>query len=83
MKRMPSLVAETALSPSSDRQKRQRHPPGTAHGLDFQIDAADHATKLAGSSFLPTLSFVADSGVQGTGYARSTAIPMSPPLRWC
>lgn len=38
-------------------------------GLDSRIDAADHATKLAGSSLLPTLSFVADSGIQGTRYA--------------
>ncbi len=36
--------------------------------LDHQIDAADHARKLAGSSFLPTLSLVADSGIQGSGY---------------
>ncbi|MCX7070207.1 MAG: TolC family protein [Gammaproteobacteria bacterium] len=37
--------------------------------LDARISAADQATRLAGASFLPTLSLVADSGVQGTGYA--------------
>jgi len=62
------LVSETALSPSSvDKSDSGTRPE--LRTLDFQIDAADHATRLAGSSFLPTLSFVADSGVQGTSYA--------------
>ena len=63
----PVLVAETALSPSSTDSSGSGTRPELRR-IDFQIDAADHATKLAGSSFLPTLSFVADSGVQGTSY---------------
>jgi len=36
--------------------------------LDARVDAAEHATRLAGAGFLPSLSLVADSGVQGSGY---------------
>ncbi len=64
----PVAVADGALS-TTTVEKRDSGTRPELRTLDFQIDAADHATKLAGSSFLPTLSFVADSGVQGTSYA--------------
>jgi outer membrane protein len=60
-------VADGALFATPDDRGSQATRP-ELRGLDSRIDAADHATKLAGSSLLPTLSLVADSGIQGTGY---------------
>lgn len=60
------LVSSTALSVSGVAGDEATRPE--LRRLDHQIDAAEHARKLAGSGFLPTLSLVADSGIQGTGY---------------
>lgn len=60
-------VADTALSVADSAPGDEGTRPELRR-LDHQIDAADHARKLAGSGFLPTLSLVADSGIQGTGY---------------
>lgn len=62
------LVSNAALSVSGSASGDETTRPELRR-LDHQIDAADHARKLAGSGFLPTLSLVADSGIQGTGYA--------------
>lgn len=67
----PVTVAE-ALSPAVDGDVDAAGVVGARpelRDLDARISAADQATRLAGASFLPTLSLVADSGVQGTGYA--------------
>lgn len=61
-------VADGALSAASAAVAGSAIRP-ELRTLDFRIDAADHASRLAGASFLPTLSLVADSGIQGTGYS--------------
>lgn len=54
-------------------------------GLDARIAAADGARSLAESAYLPTLSFVGDSGIQGTGYTFNRDADVSTAslvLRW-
>ncbi|MBA4287015.1 MAG: hypothetical protein C0434_15955 [Xanthomonadaceae bacterium] len=63
----PVAVADGALSlPAPTPGDAATRPE--LRDLDARVDAADHATRLAGASFLPSLSLIADSGVQGTSY---------------
>lgn len=43
-------------------------PRPELRGLDAQIDAAEQARALAHAAYRPTLSLVADGGIQGSGY---------------
>lgn len=67
--------AEAAEAGAPTPGPAQRRPE--LRGLDAQITAAEQARQLARAAYQPTVSLVADSGIQGSGYSVDSSARVS------